>query len=348
MSQVSIFAHTHAEYSEKLVRRLGRGKLLAGELYRQWFKKGSLNLDEPAFVQAKLLVQSILDETDFGMPECVSRKAEGETYKFLLRTHDKYEIESVRIPMKSQETLCVSSQVGCRMGCSFCETGRMGLLRNLTANEIVSQVFTARFGFNFAIRNIVFMGMGEPFDNYDEVKQAIYVLADQNGLAFGQHRITVSTSGKVDGILRLAEEPEIAPNLAVSITAANDTLRSKLMPHNRKEPLGKVRDAIGYYCHKKSRQVLVAYVLLKGINDTLSHADELIAYLEGLDVKVNLIPYNAQSIDRFQVPESEAVDIFAAHLRNSGLRVLLRQTKGDKIMAACGQLGNAAIRQKIV
>src|SRR5262249_45643052 len=154
------------------------------------------------------------------------------------------------IPMKTQETLCVSSQVGCRMGCTFCETGRMGLKRHLTASEIVAQVFTARFLLKFPIRNVVFMGMGEPFDNFDEVKQAIRVLTDQNGLALGMHRLTVSTSGKIEGILRLADDLEISPNLAVSLNAANDELRSKLMPHNRKDNLTALRDAIVYYCQK--------------------------------------------------------------------------------------------------
>lgn len=340
MNRHNILALTYSEYTESF----SRGKLLAGELYRQWFKKGALSRDTPSLLQAKALVESIYQETNWDLPAKTAVCSENETYKFLLKLHDGYEVESVRIPMKTQETLCVSSQVGCRMGCKFCETGRMGLLRNLTADEIVAQVFVARFLCHFAIRNVVFMGMGEPFDNYDEVKQAIRVLTDQNGLAFGMHRITVSTSGKVAEIYRLADDTQIAPNLAVSLNAPNDDLRTRLMPHNRKDNMAAIRQAIAIYTEKTSRQVLVAYVLMKGINDSLSQADELLSFLEGLDVKVNLIPYNSQGISRFQTTDSEVVDAFAARLRHGGMRVLLRKTKGHSIMAACGQLSTKQIQ----
>ncbi len=339
-----IFSHTHLEYCELFAK----GKRFAGELYRQWFKKGVICLDEPGFVQAKPLVESIYAATDWTLPSLANVTREGDTQKFLLRLHDDKMVESVCIPMKSSMTLCVSSQVGCRMGCTFCETGRMGLVRNLTAAEIVSQVFAARFILKSPIKNVVFMGMGEPFDNYDEVKQAIRILCDQNGFAFGMNGITVSTSGKLEAILRLAEEPEIAPNLAISLNAPNDYLRSKLMPLNRKEEgLAKLRQTIIAYCERTGRQVLVAYVLMKGVNDSLACADELIEYVLGLDVKVNLIPYNAQAVDRFQAPDNEAVEIFAEHLRQANIRVLLRRTKGRSIMAGCGQLGNAVLTRKI-
>lgn len=335
-----IFSHTHSEFCSLFAR----GKLLAGDLYRQWFKKGAICLDEPAFIQAKGCVEAIYEATDWTLPIIALVRKEGDTQKFLLRTHDGQMVESVCIPMKTLMTLCVSSQVGCRMGCTFCETGRMGLIRNLTASEIVSQVYAARFMLNSPIRNVVFMGMGEPFDNYDEVKQAIRILSDQNGLAIGMHRITVSTSGKTDAILRLGDDPDIKPNLAVSLNAPNDALRSKIMPHNRKENLENLRETIQTYCKKTSRQVLVAYVLMKGVNDSSTHANELIDYVSGLDVKVNLIPYNAQSVDRFQPPDNEVVEDFAAALRQANIRVLLRRTKGRSIMAGCGQLGSPKAR----
>jgi len=338
---MDIYAYTQPEFSALF----SKGKLLARELYRQWFKKGALFLDEPSLKQAEACVDGIVESVNWSLPTIAHVHKEGDTQKFLLKTHDNQMVESVAIPMKTLITLCVSSQVGCKMGCTFCETGRMGLIRNLTAAEIVQQVFAARFLLGIPVRNVVFMGMGEPFDNYDEVKQAIRILTDQNGFALGMHGITVSTSGRIDGILRLAEEQEIKPNLAVSINGPNNLLRSKLMPHNRKESLEALKEAIIAYTAKTGREVLLAYVLMKGVNDSLELAEELAAYAGDLDCKINLIPYNAQSNDRFEVPDSEQVDAFAAHLRASGLRVLLRRTKGRSIMAGCGQLGNALIRK---
>ncbi len=336
MKKFSPFSYTHSEFCSLF----DRGKLLAGDLYRQWFKRGVICLDEPKFVQAKACMEAIYSAVDWTLPELATIHKEGDTQKFLLKTHDEKTVESVLIPMKTLMTLCVSSQVGCKRACAFCETGRMGLIRNLTAAEIVSQVFAARFLLNSPVRNVVFMGMGESFDNYDEVKQSIRILTDQNGLAFGMHGITVSTSGNVEAILRLADDPDIAPNLAVSLNAPNDALRTKLMPHNRRENLSLVRSAIQSYSMRTMRKVLLAYVLMKDVNDSLECADELIEYATGLDVKINLIPYNAQRVDRFQPPDFEVVNNFAAHLRKSGLRVLLRQTKGRSIMAGCGQLGS--------
>ena len=250
--------------------------------------------------------------------------------------------------MQSGGTLCVSSQVGCRMGCAFCETGRMGLLRNLTTEEIVSQIFVAKHHLKFSIRNIVFMGMGEPFDNYDNVMQAVRVLTDPKGFGFGKRHITVSTSGCVDGIECLMAEPEETPNLAVSINAPIEELRNRLMPVNKKYNLERLYQAMKAYCQTTGREILVAYVLLKDVNDTLEHADLLARYLEGLDVKVNVIPYNPQSRDRFSPPEEAVIEEFTQHLRSKGLYTLRRVTKGRDIMAACGQLGNLKLRQKMM
>ena len=335
---MNILSHTHSEFSA----RFDKGKLIAGEIYRQWCKKGALFLDEPMLLQAKARTDEVIASTDFSLPEIERHLTEGDTQKFLLRLHDGYVVESVLIPMKTQNTLCISSQVGCKRACAFCETGRMGLLRNLTAHEIVSQVFVARFICKASIRNVVFMGMGEPFDNYDEVKKAIGILIDQNGLAFGNSRVTVSTSGNIEAILRLSLERDIQPNLAVSLNAPNDALRTKLMPHNRRESLSMLKEAITTYNARTSKEVLLAYVLIKGVNDDLALADELIGFIEGLSVKINIIPYNPQSVDKFQAPDNEVVDSFVAHLRDRQIPTLLRRTKGRSIMAGCGQLGNAS------
>lgn len=303
---------------------------------------------DPAFKTAQALLAEITNCLDLTLPTFLVEKQEANTHKFLLKTSDNLEVESVLIPMQAGGTLCISSQVGCRMACSFCETGRMGLLRNLTTEEIVSQVFTARHRLGMDIRNVVFMGMGEPFDNFDAVLQAYRVLNDDHGLNFAKNHVTVSTSGCVEGIYRLAEQGPNTPNLAVSINAPDDALRNRLMPINRKHDMQALYEAMSHYCSTTGRQILAAYVLLKDCNDSLEHADQLAHYLKGLDVKVNLIPYNPQSKDRYQPPEEDKIEAFLARLRSHGYTTLLRVTKGREIMAGCGQLGNLQLRKNLI
>jgi 23S rRNA (adenine2503-C2)-methyltransferase len=341
---ISIFSHTHSSFADHLFSLIGKGHQHAGLIYEEFFRTGSVKGGDPAFTNATALLEKMLSLIDFSHPTLAEEQSDGATGKVLLRTHDGLEIEAVLIPMQAGGTLCVSSQIGCRMGCAFCETGRMGLLRNLTVAEIVGQVFVARHCLGFDMRNIVFMGMGEPFDNYDNVMQAIRILCDPKGLEFGPRHITVSTSGSTEGIRRLIAEGEKAPNLAVSINAPTNEERNRLMPINKQHDMQQLHQAMQEYCQKTGRQILIAYVLLKDHNDTLEHAARLADYLKGLDVKINLIPYNPQRRDRFAAPEGIVVDSFALYLRNKGYRTLIRATKGQEIMAACGQLGNAKWR----
>lgn len=343
---LSILSLTQEAYSQAIFDKFGKGRIHAGLVYEEWFRTGAVQGKSPAFKNAQTLLQEIQELTNFSLPEVVNNHYEGIVEKFLVRTHDQLEVEAVWIPMQAGGTLCISSQVGCRMGCAFCETGRMGLLRNLTAEEIVSQVFIARFQLNLSFRNIVFMGMGEPFDNYDAVMQAVRVLMDPKGLGFGRNRITISTSGCIEGIYQLIKEGEKGPNLAISVNAPEDKLRTRLMPVNRKHSLAQLYEAMDAYCSKTGRQILAAYVLMQGVNDSIEHADQLAEYLKGLNVKINLIPYNPQSSDRFQPPDSETIDLFRLRLQGHGYRALLRLTKGKNIMAACGQLGNLSLRRQ--
>lgn len=346
LEKISLLAHTHQSFADAIVAELGKGHQHAVLVYEEFFRHGKITGSVPAFHNAQNLLQSILNLTDTTTLQPIKERSDGITGKFLLKTADHLEIESVLIPMQAGGTLCVSSQVGCRMGCLFCETGRMGLLRNLTVEEIIGQVFAARHLLGFNFRNIVFMGMGEPFDNYGAVMQAARILNDPKGLAFGRKQVSVSTSGCVDGVERLMTEGSYAPNLAVSINAPHDELRNRLMPVNRKYNLAQLHQAMKSYCAATKRQILIAYVLMKGQNDALEHADQLAEYLRGLDVKINLIPYNPQSRDRFEAPEADALEAFAMRLRTHGYYTLLRLTKGQKIMAACGQLGNVKLRQQ--
>jgi 23S rRNA (adenine2503-C2)-methyltransferase len=345
---IKIFRKTQQEFSQDVQELLGKGKRHSEGLYAEWFRKGSItkeaNWIEP---QARKLVEDIFSHTDFSLPELALQKQEGETVKFLLKMKDGLETESVLIPMESGVTLCVSSQVGCRMGCAFCETGKMGLVRHLQAEEIVAQVFYVRHFFKRSVRNIVFMGMGEPLDNFDEVMRAINVLTDPAGMGFGPSRITVSTSGCVDGIYRLIEEADPALNLAVSVNAPTDEIRRKIMPVNKQWGMVELKTALLDYCSHPRRGIFAEYVMLKGINDSLEHADLLADYLSGLRVKVNIIPYNPQSKDRFSPPSMEEMNAFLQHLRGHGLQALLRHPKGQAIMAACGQLGNVKLRSQL-
>jgi len=270
------------------------------------------------------------------------------TSKFLLQFADGLESESVVIPMQAGETLCISSQIGCKMGCAFCETGRMGLLRHLSVGEIIAQVFSARFLLKKQVRNIVFMGMGEPFDNFETVMQAVRVLTEPTGLAFGPSRLTLSTSGHVAAIYRMIEEADPALNLAVSVNAPNDAVRNRIMPVNKKWNMAQLKEAMSAYCAHPRREIFVEYVLLKDVNDSLESADQLAEYLKNLRVKVNLIPYNAQSRDRFSPPAEEQQTAFLDRMRSHGYYTLLRLPKGKAIMAACGQLGNLQLRKNLI
>ena len=335
-----IFSCTQSEFVRHIFERLGKGKRHAALLYSQWFKTGQIDPSTWAEPQALALVEEMLQHVDRMIPPIVSEQRDGEITKFLLKLSDGLETESVLIPMQAGVTLCISSQVGCKMGCTFCETGRMGLLRSLSVSEIIVQVFVARFVLNSPVRNIVFMGMGEPFDNYENVMQAIRVLTDPAGLAFGPSRLTVSTSGCVDKLYQFMQEADPAVNLAVSINAPTDAIRDRIMPVNHKWNLEALKKSLVDYCEHPRREILIEYVLLKDRNDSLECADLLADFLQGLKVKVNLIPYNSQRKSRFQPPEEEVQEAFAKRIFERGYQVLLRRHKGRGIMAACGQLGN--------
>ncbi len=339
-SKIVILAHSYPSFCDLVSRELGKGGLHAGLIYEEFYRTGHILGNNPAFNNAKTIFSQIISRLDISLPSLQLEKNDGATKKFLLMTKDSLEIETVLIPMQAGGTLCISSQVGCRMGCVFCETGRMGLLRNLTTEEIISQVFIARHVLGHKIRNIVFMGMGEPFDNYDAVLNASRILMDPHGFGFGRNHLTLSTSGIVEGIIRFTHEKGPKPNLAVSISAPIDAMRNRLMPVNRKNDLLKLHHAMQEYNTLSGLDILIAYVLLKGVNDSVEHADLLASYLKGLRVKVNLIPYNPQTVDRFARPDESIIETFRQRMRDHGYQTLLRLTRGTPIMAACGQLGN--------
>jgi 23S rRNA (adenine2503-C2)-methyltransferase len=278
------------------------------------------------------------------------------------------QIESVLIPMIGGSgtrtyTLCISSQVGCAMGCTFCETAQMGLIRSLTPSEIVGQWYAARHVVGVAPKNIVFMGMGEPMDNYDNVIQAVAVLKDHNGAGVPISNITISTVGRVDGIRKLAEQIKNDGwhrlNLALSLNAPNDAVRSEIMPVNRKWRLEELQEALLAWPKFAGNKLCIEYVLIPGVNDRPEHVGEIAEFMrpfkvtgpDGLPTRkpralINLIPYNPRRNSPWPAPREEDVDTFLSALIAAGVFAKRRRTKGRSMMGACGQLGAAHIRQR--
>jgi len=256
--------------------------------------------------------------------------------KFLFKCKDGYAIETVLLRSGNHYTLCVSSEIGCAMGCTFCKTGEMGLKRKLQAGEIVEQVLLARRISDKKISNIVFMGMGEPFNNYDEVIKAATIMNHAKGLNIGARHITISTSGVVPYIREFSHLP-FQFKLAISLNSANDTKRSELMPINRSYPLEDLLSAAKYYTIVTNKLITFEYVLLKGINDTAKDAHELIEKLSSIPSKLNIIPYN-EIDDRFKRPSEKDIHRFLDYLENVPFAVTLRYSGGRGIRAACGQL----------
>jgi 23S rRNA (adenine2503-C2)-methyltransferase len=351
------------ETHEGLLSRAAAAGASAGErgalsvAYTRFFREGVLPFPEGAAGGDGAAGM----DGGFASPVQVLRSGsdEGEVVKFLLpvpgrSAGERLETESVIIPMRRRHettrTLCVSSQVGCAMGCVFCETAQMGLLRSLTAAEIVAQWFAATHRLGAAIRNIVFMGMGEPLDNLDAVLQAVRVLTDHRGPAVAMRSITVSTVGRLDGLARLREHV-MRPgwrglNLAVSVNAPNDEVRSRIMPINRAMPLGELIPVLESWPRRKSGAICVEYVLIPGVNDGESHAAELCGLLRGVRCCVNVIPYNPRRGSPWPAPSEEGVWGFIRALESRGQFCKRRRTKGRESMAACGQLGNENIRRR--
>ncbi|MGF1644079.1 MAG: 23S rRNA (adenine(2503)-C(2))-methyltransferase RlmN [Thiotrichales bacterium] len=278
-------------------------------------------------------------------PEIVSEQPSSDgTYKWLLRLGDGQCIETVYIPEDTRGTLCVSSQVGCALDCTFCATARQGFNRNLSLSEILGQVWIAkrtlahRVDRERAITNIVFMGMGEPLLNFTQVVDSMRILLDDNGYGLSKRRVTLSTSGVVPALDRLGDEIDVA--LAVSLHAPNDALRDQLVPLNRKYPLSELLAACRRFLAKKAQRdrVTFEYVMLKGVNDQPEHARQLVRLLQGMPSKLNLIPFNPFPAARYERSDLDTINRFRDILMRHGMNTITRKTRGDDIDAACGQL----------
>jgi 23S rRNA (adenine2503-C2)-methyltransferase len=324
---------------EALVTSLGAPRFRARQLFH-WIHAHAVD-DLAAMTNLPQSLRADLAErcrVDTPVVASKDTSADGTT-KFLLRLSDGRTIEAVYIPDTPAQTFCISTQVGCAMQCEFCLTGKMGLVRNLTAGEIAGEVrvLARETGLLDKPFNIVLMGMGEPLHNYDATMKALRILADEEGLAVHPRRITLSTVGVLPALERLASEP-LMPNLAVSLHATTDEIRSRLVPPNRKYPLADLIDACRRFPLAKRRRITFEYVLLAGVNDTDADARRLAKLLSGIRAKVNLLPLNEAAGISFSRPSDERVDAFAKVLADRGVTVSVRKSRGRDIRAACGQL----------
>ena len=357
-----LFGLTFVEFSARLRAAVGHHPRFHRALYRQLMATGCCDpAMEPTWQEAEQtcpgVIARLVDHLGaVRLPQVVTERsahdpAIGTTRKIICRLHDGREIETVLIPMGGgredggHATVCVSSQVGCKMGCRFCHTATMGLIRHLSAAEIVAQVLIAAQVAGVKPRNVVFMGMGEPLDNLDAVAQAVRVLSDINGLGLAQRHITISTVGRIDQLSRFAELGLTRVNLAVSLTAADDALRSELMPVNRVHDLAALKAALLAHPLGRDRRILVSYVLMDGVNDAEAQIARLVDWCRGLPVLVNLIPFNPIPSRPERPSTGERTDAIRAQLLAAGVPVRVRRTKGDEVMAACGQLGDASQRR---
>jgi 23S rRNA (adenine2503-C2)-methyltransferase len=311
------------------------GRQIFSWIYARGVTRFEEMTDLPAMLRATLAERFTVDTP---VLESTQTSADGTT-KFLLRLADGRQIEAVYIPDTPAQTFCVSTQVGCAMACAFCLTGKMGLVRNLTAGEIAGQVrlLAHHTALTKSTFNVVLMGMGEPLHNYDATMKALRILAEERGLGLHPKRVTLSTVGLLPALEKLATEP-LMPNLAISLHATTDETRSALVPLNKRYDLKALLDACRKFPVNRRARITFEYVMLAGVNDTPADARRLVRLLAGIRGKVNLLPLNEAPGIPFQRPDDARVNAFARILAEHDVRVSVRKSRGRDIRAACGQL----------
>lgn len=329
------------EELRSLISELGEQAFRADQVYHWITCRAAISFEEMTNIP-KSLRHRLSESFSLDLPEIIDahRDEEGTT-KFALKLEDSEIIETVLIPERDHFTLCLSTQVGCALGCKFCLTGRSGFVRNLKVSEILSQVVIAKRylqekGETLPLRNIVFMGMGEPLANYKNLVKSLIILEDKRGFNFSRKRLTVSTAGLVKEMKALAKDFPTA--LAISLHAPNDQIRRELMPIAKKYSIEEILTTLKAFPRVKNGRHTIEYILLKGINASLKEAEELARILAGFPVKVNLIPFNPHPELPFVRPSEEEVLAFQKYLLSKGILTTVRKSKGLKISAACGQL----------
>jgi len=322
-----------------------RGRQIFSWLYRSRVDDFQQMTDLP-----KELRQRLADECTVSSlhPEKVLTSADG-TRKIVFRLEDGPVIEAVLIPEETRFTLCVSTQAGCAMGCRFCRTASLGFVRNLSTAEMVNQVLAAfrileEEKSEVPLSNLVFMGMGEPLANLDNLLNAINILMDQRGLDFSERRITVSTCGLIPKMAQFGQAAKV--NLAISLHASSNEVRGLLMPINKTYPLEELLAALRSYPLPPRKRIMIEYILIAGINDSDQDAKRLASILHGIRCKINLLPYNETETGEFKRPSPERIDAFQQILWKAGYTVMMRNSRGDDIGAACGQLAGQMQRKE--
>ncbi len=329
---------------EKILCEKGEPRFRAGQVFK-WLYSGAESIDDmtnlPKGLREKLKAEYSINNLKI---EQKFVSALDETRRYLLQLDDGNFIESVLMKYHHGYTICVSSQVGCAMGCAFCASTRGGKVRNLTPGEIVGQVMTVGNDLGERISNIVLMGMGEPLDNFDNVMRFLEIVNNPNGLNIGMRHISLSTCGLAERIRELADR-QLQLTLSVSLHAPNDEKRSKIMPVNRRYPIKTLIDACRYYIDKTNRRISFEYTLINGVNDTEEEAKELLKLISGMLCHVNLIPVNEVKETGFSASGRAAVERFREVLENGGISATVRCEMGADISAACGQLRASATRR---
>lgn len=336
---ISIYDYSLKDLEEYFIQK-GLKPYKAKQLFKWLYEKRVHDFDLMSDISKKLIVDLKNDFSCDLLKIKTSQRSKDGTIKFLFELSDGAYIESVLMKFDYGYSACISSQVGCNMGCSFCASGLLKKQRDLKVSEIVLQVLMLQIELDKEekrLGNIVVMGTGEPFDNYDNLMKALSIINDPFSLAIGQRHISVSTCGLVPKIRKFAQE-NVQYNLAISLHGSNDELRSRLMPINRKYHLDELIDSIKFYLENTNRRVTFEYLLLAGINDTEQNAKELKDLLKGLNAYINLIPYNEVQENDYHTSSDENALRFYDLLKKENVAVTLRQKRGDDIDAACGQL----------
>ena len=331
----SIFDYTEDELLEILLKN-GFKKYNKDQIIDWIYKKKVYDFDMMSNL-SKNLIMFLKNNFEIKLLDIETFEKSNDTKKYLLKLNDNNKIECVLMYHDYGKSLCVSTEVGCNMGCAFCESGRLKKVRNLTTSEMVLELLTVENDINDRIDNVVIMGIGEPFDNYDNFERFINILTNPKMIELGSRKITVSTCGLVPKIYEFADL-KTQVNLAISLHASNDELRCKLMPINRRYKIKELMEAIKYYLTKTNRRVTIEYIMLKDVNDSVKDAQELAKLLKGLLVYVNIIPYNETENNDFKRSDSVQIKKFYDILINNGINATIRREFGSTVSAACGQL----------
>lgn len=338
---MNLYGLTKEELEQYFVS-IGEKKFKATQVFEWLYQKRVTTIEEFSNIKKEVREQ-LQKDFSLELPKVIKREIDTDVEKYLFELSDNERIEAVLMRHNYGLSVCVSSQVGCNMGCKFCESGRLKKVRNLEAHEMVGQILVIESLIKERISSVVIMGIGEPLDNYENVIRFIKIINDAKGIQIGARHITLSTCGLIPKIKELSEL-DIQINLAISLHAPNDHLRSEIMPINKAYPLQELMETIKEYIKKTNRRVTMEYILLKGVNDQKKHAKELANLLRGMNVYVNLIPYNETNHIEFQKSDKETIDAFYRELQKEKIQVTVRREFGSSISAACGQLRSKEIK----